>query len=486
MMPSNCVLIVDDDENARDTLEALLFKENYQLITASYGHDALEKAATFLPDLILLDVMMPGMNGFETCQKIRQDPLLQDVPVILVTALDDRDSRIAGIESGADDFISKPYDKVELRTRVRSVLRLNRYRKLLGERLKFEWIAENTREAFLLLHKDDVISYANPQAQKYLELTETQIDEGDIRFLSAVDKVFQREHNEWRFWTKGTDDLNRARYLVRPESNNSKELWLRVEVLELPEHVAEHRLIELIDASSQMQLRRRTWTFQDAVAHKLLTPLNALQGLMLLRHEQLAQLNPEHQALIDGARRGVTRLTRQVQEIINYVNHVPKLVSQKEPTSIKALQPLLSRLQEFLELPHRIKLDIQPELEQRTFSVASELLEIALRELLTNAKKFHPQETPRIYVTLTPDRLEENLACCTIIDDGKHIPPEHLENLMLPYYQDEKFFTGETEGMGLGLNMVSSLMRGVGGYCRINNRDDGKSGVQVNLGIPLL
>ncbi len=485
MMPNNCVLIVDDEESARDTLEALLLKENYQLITASDGYDAMDKALTFLPDLILLDIMMPGMNGFQTCQKIRQNALLQDVPVILVTALDDRNSRIAGIESGADDFISKPYDKVELRTRVRSVLRLNRYRKLLGERLKFEWIAEHTREAFLLLHKDDVISYANPQARQYLELSEEHIDAGNARFLEVVDKLFQREHSEWRFWSKETDDLNRVRYLVRPDSANSKELWLRVEALELPDQINEHLLVELIDSHSEMELRRRVWAFQDAVAHKLLTPLNALQGLALLTDEQLARLDVDQQQLIDAARRSAARLTHQVQDIIKYIEHVPKLVSQKEHTSIKSLPPLINRIHDFLGLSGHLNLDIQPSLEQQFFAVAGELVELVLRELLSNAQKFHPSQSPDIHIKLTEDQQQTHLVCCVVTDNGRHIAPERLQQLITPYYQDEKYFTGETQGMGLGLSVVTSLLRGVGGYCRIDNRHDGQPGIQVSIGIPL-
>ena len=88
-------------------------------------------AAEHTPDLILLDVMMPGMDGFEVCRSLRADPLLAEVPVVMVTALDDRDSRLQGIEAGADDFVSKPFDRVELRARVRTIARLNRYRQLL-------------------------------------------------------------------------------------------------------------------------------------------------------------------------------------------------------------------------------------------------------------------------------------------------------------------------------------------------------------------
>ncbi len=486
MIPNNCVLIVDDEESARDTLEALLAKKNYHLITALDGYDALTKASTYLPDLILLDVMMPGMDGFETCRKIRQDAILAEVPIILVTALDDRDSRIAGIESGADDFISKPYDKVELRARVHSVLRLNRYRKSLGERLKFEWIAEHTKEAFLLLLENDVISYANPQAQNYLQLTDEQIESGSLRFLPAVDKIFQRERRDWQFWLKGVDDATRPRYLVRPESRAAKEFWLRVDVLELPEHIAERRLLRLSDASAEITLQRKAWVFQDVIAHKLLTPLNALQGLTLLREEQLALLDREQQELIDAACRGFQRLTRQVQEVIHYVDRIARLVNTHEQTPVKSCLPLLNRLQEYLALSYRIKITLAPELERRIFAVGDELLELVLRELLTNAKKFHPQHEPKIQVIFTLDSQDSKLAACAVIDDGRRIPPERLAYLTQPYYQEEKFFTGEPEGMGLGLAMVSALMRGVGGYCRVRNSSDTQDGIEVCLGIPLL
>ncbi len=481
----NCVLIVDDNESSCDTLEALLAKQDYQLLRASDGYEALKQAITYLPDLILLDVMMPGMNGFETCKKIRQHTLLSDIPIILVTALDDRDSRIAGIESGADDFISKPYDKVELRTRVRSVLRLNRYRKLLGERLKFEWIAEHTREAFLLLTEDDVIRYANPQAQKYLELTEEQIETGEMCFLAVADNIFRREQKEWQHWLQDSENLQSSRYLVRPDNQAARELWLRVDALELPSGVPEDYLLRLTDASAEMNMRRKAWVFQDAVAHKLLTPLNGLQALTLLCQKQLPGLNEEQQGLLDTAKDSVHRLTSQVQGILNYMNRVPELISAPEKSSIKSFSPLMNRLQEYLLLSSRIRIDIQASLENKMFNINSELLELILRELLANAKKFHPQHTPKILIQLTLDQQHDNLVCCTVIDDGCHIPPEHLERLTQPYYQEEKYFTGEVEGMGLGLPMITSLLRGVGGYCHICNRADGKIGVEVSVGIPL-
>jgi len=130
MPTSATILIVDDIESNRETLHALLETGEYLLLEAADGPTALKLAAETPPDLVLLDVMMPSMSGFEVCRRMRADSRLAEVPVIMVTALDDHPSRLAGIEAGADDFISKPFNSAEMRARVRTVTRLNRYRRL--------------------------------------------------------------------------------------------------------------------------------------------------------------------------------------------------------------------------------------------------------------------------------------------------------------------------------------------------------------------
>ena len=136
------ILIVDDDHTARETLVAILEGEKYQIELARSGIDALQILEKLQPDLILLDVMMPGMDGFDVCRRIRSTPKLAEVPIILLTALDDRRSLLRGIESGADDFLSKPVDRHELLARVRTITRLNRYNILMKQRENLSEMAE--------------------------------------------------------------------------------------------------------------------------------------------------------------------------------------------------------------------------------------------------------------------------------------------------------------------------------------------------------
>lgn len=145
---NSTILIVDDEYSGRETLQSILEGEGYNLVMAENGPQAIEMAKTILPDVILLDVMMPGMTGFEVCERIRNDPQVAEIPIIILTALDDRESLLTGLKAGADDFISKPFDRFELRARLIGITRLNRYHKLLEERAKLQQSHAKLLEAY--------------------------------------------------------------------------------------------------------------------------------------------------------------------------------------------------------------------------------------------------------------------------------------------------------------------------------------------------
>ncbi len=130
MQENATILIVDDQPQNIELLEAYLFPDSYKIVTASNGKEALEILASDKIDLVLLDVMMPNMDGFEVTRRIRIIDELQQLPIILVTALRETEDRIRGIEAGCDDFISKPVEKNELVSRVRSLLKVKAYNDL--------------------------------------------------------------------------------------------------------------------------------------------------------------------------------------------------------------------------------------------------------------------------------------------------------------------------------------------------------------------
>ena len=127
MHKKNKILVVDDEPMNVDLLEAMLPDEKYDVISASNGSEALKKATDLFPDLILLDIMMPGMDGYQVTRKLKDGPTTRHIPIVLVTALNGVEDKVKGLEVGADDFLTKPLDKAELKARVNSLLQVKAF-----------------------------------------------------------------------------------------------------------------------------------------------------------------------------------------------------------------------------------------------------------------------------------------------------------------------------------------------------------------------
>jgi DNA-binding response OmpR family regulator len=139
------VLVVDDTASARRTLRAHLSHPGYEVVEATTGREALELLESVKPDVILLDVMMPEMDGFETCSHIKADPRFEPIPVVMCTALNSQEDRNAGLRVGADEFLTKPVNGTELRLRVKALAKVKAYHDLLANVLPTT-IARRLRE----------------------------------------------------------------------------------------------------------------------------------------------------------------------------------------------------------------------------------------------------------------------------------------------------------------------------------------------------
>lgn len=182
----NCpiVLIVDDTAIGRSIVSSALQGQNYEIVFASDGHEAITTARKVEPDVILLDVLMPGLDGYDVCRWVRSDSVLKEVTILLVTSLSNREERLKGLEAGADDFISKPFDAVELRSRVRTIIRLNRYRKL------------RERDNQLTLMRSELAKLENTSKQ--------------LRQLAMFDDLTNLD-NRRGFFIKSPEEFNRAK-----------------------------------------------------------------------------------------------------------------------------------------------------------------------------------------------------------------------------------------------------------------------------------
>jgi len=174
------VLVVDDLQPNVRLLEARLSAEYFEVQTASSGDEALRTASQRPPDIILLDVMMPGMDGFECCRRLKSDPRTAHVPVVMVTALSEAEERVRGLEAGADDFLTKPVNDVALYARVRSLVRL----KMLAD----EWRLRHATNQLLDAH-EPVLAVADEPADeaRILLFHDDRAQVERIRSILAVD-----------------------------------------------------------------------------------------------------------------------------------------------------------------------------------------------------------------------------------------------------------------------------------------------------------
>ncbi len=483
------VLVVDDTPAGRETLEALLFADAYDLHFASDGIQALESAAKLRPDLILLDVMMPGIDGFEVCRRLRADPDLANIPVIMVTALDDRASRLQGIESGADDFVSKPFDSGELRARVRTITRLNRYRKMLEERERFEWMVENAEDGYLVID-GDVIRYANPRAQLLLEL-DPAYREKRPSLLETVRRRFNCEPKElWSQWpnilvdstgSPQSADKDINLFLIAPETPTSPVNWIEVTVFGRFRIEETGRLVRLRDVTALKTGLRDMWSFHTMVMHKLNTPMHMMLGSMELlgmNIESAVSVN-ELLDLVQMASNGAQRLSAAISDVLQYATSLSAPSSIGEPFCVDDLTDLVNQVAADIEVRH---ISVTTDVPDTVYlPLTARELESVLFELLENTKKFHPQHDPTVTIHAV---VQDDRFALHIQDDGIHLSPDQLNRVLLPYYQGERYFTGEVQGMGLGLPLVASILWEHNGDCRIANREDAP-GIVVHLYLPV-
>lgn len=481
------ILIVDDDLAGRESLKGVLLSQGYDLIEAENGRQAIELAKDTIPDLILLDVMMPEMDGFEVCRHLRSDPLLAEIPIILITALDDRNSRLAGIEAGADDFISKPYDRVELRARVRTVTRLNRYRRLVLERARFVWVIENDRDGYLILDENGVINYANAAAQVLFGIRQEEGGE-DKNLGLFIEKVQQNylpvPPKQWEAWPS-IENPEIPLYMIRQPENTqdaqSNPVWYELRLLDLPWLSKHQRLVRVQEITDRVSLRLETWSFQSAINHKLVTPLsNILLSLQVMKVLTQKQDNEDLLDCVKTVETGFRRLESEIKDILQYVN-APNIAQSGGLFCLADLKDTAEQIANE-QVIERVEYRFEPAVSlQKHLAISSRAMQVVLWEILENAKKFHPRLNPQIVISLADH--PSGMAILRIADDGISLPPQDLTNALKPYYQGEVIFTGEVTGMGLGLPTVAALVWQVGGDIDLYNRPDG-AGLIVELRLP--
>ncbi len=475
------VLIVDDVARNRETLLALLDLPAYRLIEAADGPQALRLAAENPPDVILLDVMMPGMDGFEVCRRLRADPRLAEIPVLLITALDDRSSRLAGLEAGADDFIAKPFDGSELRARVHTITRLNRYRRLAGAlELAREQadIIDRAGEAIVVTDLDGRISYWNrgaaqlyglPAAEAVGRLETEVFPPALVRQLAAAPDS-PDEGGDWRgevALVRGTGrpaTLDVHRMLIRDDAGRPRAR------LSFANDITERKNTH--EQLLRVQRLENIGLLAAGIAHDL---NNVLAPIMLAAPMlRLHATHPSDLHVLTTVEKSAERGAALVRQIIGFAHGTG--AGEKQLVQVRhLLRDLVSMIQETFPKNIRFNADIASDLWTLQAN-STQIHQVALN-LCVNARDAMPGGgtlgLAAANVRLTeadaraiPGARSGAHVRIEVSDTGTGIPPEVLERIWEPFFTTK----AEGKGTGLGLSTVRSIVADHCGFLAVETQ----------------
>ena len=302
------VLIIDDAPENRLLLASQLRREQFQILSVGSGDEGIEYARRYQPDLILLDVMLPGMSGFEVCEILKNDPETHNIPIIIITSLRDVTFRIQGIEAGADEFISRPHHREELLVRVRSLVQLKRARERLeAERNHLQLLHDISQVTLRHIELPDIISEIIEYTQRVLGATK-----GSVLLTSDEGRVTHK-------------------YLARAEAGISVGKQMNAQVME--EGFAGWLWRERKGSIVHDTREDERWVPLDegeepagsAVGVSLVQADNGVLGLIILTHPEAHYFKPSHLSLLETIGGQITATLRNARLFDKMVSEQRKL-----------------------------------------------------------------------------------------------------------------------------------------------------------------
>ncbi len=411
------ILIVEDSPTQAERLRRLIVAAGYRVRLAANGRDALKQIAAAKPQLIISDIIMPEMDGYALCRALKADPQLADIPVILVTALNDSKDIIRGIESGADNFIRKPYSEAYLLNRVSQVLLNQRLREDAGG------------EAGIGVYLGEQTHFITASRQQMLDL-----------LISTYEQAVQ-VNGELQARERQVIELN---------------MRLSQHAAELEEHNREMALknIELAEAS------RMKSAFIANMSHELRTPLNAIIGFTgTLLMKLPGPLVPDQERQLSTIRTSARHLLSLINDILDMAKiEAGKVTISPEPVHCQQLLAETTDSLRQLAAQKGLTLAVHAPPSPIVIDTDRRALTQIVINLVNNAIKF--TDSGGVTITLSRDAGATRFA---VTDSGAGIRPEDQAKLFQAFSQLDSTSTRHAEGAGLGLYLCQNLANLIGG-----------------------
>ena len=437
---SHSILIVDDNHNNLEVLSETLTKAGFQVAVAYNIETALEQTQYYKPELILLDVMMPGIDGYQTCQKLKTNPDTFDIPIIFMTALSDTEHKVKGFALGAVDYITKPFQREEVLARVRVQLQLrNLSRTMEGQNrmLKREILQRERIEGSLVKLNQDLEEKVKERTNK-LSLTLKNLRQAQVELV-----------------------------------HQKKDLEIRVQ----------QRTAELAKSMREAEAANRAKSqFLANMSHELRTPMNAIIGyseMLIEEAEDIGQDDfiPDLQK-IQGAGRHLLNLINDILDLSKI--EAGRMELYLETFSIKNLidetistiHPLIEKNNNTLEFNLADDLDV----------MHADLTKVrqSLFNLLSNASKFTKNGAIALNVTSYLTQGKKAIAF-EVTDTGIGMNPEQMSKLFQAFTQADASTTRKYGGTGLGLAITKKFCQMMGGDIKVESEPGKGSNFTIYL-----
>lgn len=468
------ILVIDDETRVRELVAAVFANSHYRIEMAADADEGIRAAERLTPDVILLDVMMPEKDGYEACRELRRHPTLGGVPIIMITALSDRKSRLAGLDAGADEFITKPIDVQELQVRVRVVTQLNRFKKQLAEQQRVNRVIELAPDAIIILDRDLHIRFVNRAANDVFHSSE-ELDLDGTHFPMLI--LGAEETVTTPLQRIAAGDTGARLHDVPMLRLDGREILADIHAGAFTWEDRPAILLMLRDVTEQRRLESRMLRLQrldslGAIAGNVAHDLNNVMTPIILAAQTLGSRSLDEESrrllgtLVESARHGADI----VQQILTFTRGGGAASPQN--------------LREVMHTTAGIFAETLPEGVRMTTSLCEEPLVVianpselqqVLGNLVTNAIEAMP-DGGDLRLELRPEG--DKRAVITITDTGIGIPPESLGRM------GEPFFTTKEGGTGLGFASVKKIVRRLEGDVTVES--EAGRGAKVALQLPIV
>jgi PAS domain S-box-containing protein len=502
------ILIVDDERLNKRLLEVMLVPQGFHILSAASGEEALAMVEQQPPDLILLDIMMPGIDGYEVARKLKSNLATKNIPIIMVTALNDRNARMRGLSAGAEDFLTKPVDHAELCVRVRNLLRLKAY----GDHYdKYSQVLEGKVKS----RTADLVERTKALEEQAVVLTE----QAALLDLAQDAIVVRDMHDRILFWNRGAEVLygwlsmealgSNTRELLATEFTEPAEAieaqllredhwegeavhhqrdgtrlivasrWALqrdadgapVRILTINMDVTERKEAErALEQSRADQLQFKD-DFLSHVSHELRSPLTAIKQFTSILLSGLAgELNKEQREYQEIVLKNVRQLQSMIDDLLEVTRlETGKLTVEPESASIaNAVTDTFDTLQGTARAKGvTLSCDLPPDLP-RAYADQTRLRQILIL-LLDNAIKFTP-DGGAVIIQARALQDDPRLLLIEVSDDGCGISPEMAGRVFERLYQTSPATVASRNGLGLGLYICKELVTRQGGSIWVERR----------------